>query len=85
MALLWLRSTAFLLLPRTSAFFGWASAVTQSGRTLDHTQWTPGGARGMKHRLLISVAPTIQRREREGAELYGPLIKARCPYGCVAQ
>lgn len=62
------------------AYFGWAPAITQSGKTLDRSTLTPGGARVMKHMMFLIVAQAIRHHESEWAQLYERLVKAKCAY-----
>lgn len=62
------------------AYFGWAPAVTQSGTTLDRATLTPGGTRIMKQMMFLSATKAIQQSGGVWAQLYGRLVKAKCPY-----
>jgi hypothetical protein len=62
------------------AYFGWAPAIAQSGKTLDRATLTTGGARVMKHMMFLIVAQAIRHPESEWAQLYERLVKAKCSY-----
>lgn len=61
------------------AYFGWAPTVIQSGRSLDRTSQTRGGARTIKQMMFLIVANVI-KRETEWAHLYERLVRTKCPY-----
>ena len=61
------------------AYFGWAPAVAQSGRTLDSARLSPRGTRQMKQMMYLIVWTAI-KMDCEWARIYERLVPIKCSY-----
>ncbi len=61
------------------AYFGWAPAIAQSGRTLDRAHLSPRGVHQMKKTMFLIVW-TVIRMDCEWARLYERLVPLKCSY-----